>query len=300
MTTSSPSTFESAATSVHPFTVLFDDRDVEVADSLELPPNLQQTYGSPWRIPANTRYCYANFALSRDGRISYNEPNHMGGGDVSGFNRHDQWLMGLLRARADAVIMGDRTLQIEPEHLWTSGYIFPDDADRFAALREREGRKATPLAVFLSLTGDILPTAHTFQQADISILIATTKEGEARANAQLTGHVKARVEVMNLENEDASSVDLPKLMEVLEHDYNVFTSLCEGGPRAYASMIAAGLINDEFLALCPTVIGSSPDKPRPGLIEGVSFSAGSAPQSQPLSLHKAGHYMFLRSRYIYT
>ncbi|MEM6431298.1 MAG: dihydrofolate reductase family protein [Deinococcota bacterium] len=300
MTTLLASSFEAAATPLQPFTVLFDDRDVDVANSLELPPSVQQTYGSPWRIPANTRYCYANFALSRDGRISYNEPDHMGGGDVSGFNRHDQWLMGLLRARADAVIMGDRTLQIEPEHLWTSAYIFPDDAGSFAALRKQEGRKPTPLAVFLSLTGDILPTAHTFQQDDISILIATTKEGEARANAQLVGHVKAHVEVMNLENADASGVDLPRLMDVLEHDCGVFTSLCEGGPRAYASMIAAGLINDEFLALCPNVIGSSPDKPRPGLIEGVSFSVGQAPQSQPVSLHKAGHHMFLRSEYVYA
>jgi riboflavin biosynthesis pyrimidine reductase len=41
--------------------------------------------------------------------------------------------MGLLRARADAILVGDNTLRAETEHLWTAAAIFPDDAAAFAA-----------------------------------------------------------------------------------------------------------------------------------------------------------------------
>jgi hypothetical protein len=37
--------------------------------------------------------------------------------------------------------------------------------------------------------------------------------------------------------------------------------------------------------------------PRPGLIEGVAFSASGPPRSRPLSLHRAGDMLFLRARH---
>ena len=108
---------------LEPFTLLFDD---EAKDEFALPKNLHAVYGGDWLLPrVNGRpYTYANFALSRDGRVSFNVSGHLGGGDVSGFNAHDRWLMGLLRARADAVVVGDNTLRLEPDHLWTCEYIF--------------------------------------------------------------------------------------------------------------------------------------------------------------------------------
>lgn len=286
-----------------PFDVLFDadmdNLEQRAREGLLLPEPLQETYGGVWAIPAGRRYCYSNFALSRDGRVSFSEPGHMGGGDVSGFNQHDQWLMGLLRARADAVVMGDRTLEIEPEHLWTSAYIYPEDATRFAELRQREGRKAHPLAVFLSFTGEIKADARVFGEADMRVLVATTSQAAAVAKERLE-HTPADVNVLALDDTSGTGVDLAKLFDVLERDYRVHTILCEGGPRAYGSLVAAQLLDEEFLALCPNVIGSSADKYRPGLVEGATFSAGRAPQSQPLSLRKAGHHLFLRSKYVYA
>ena len=286
-----------------PFDVLFDadidNLEQRARDSLLLPEPLQKTYQGVWAIPAGRRYCYSNFALSRDGRVSFSEPGHMGGGDVSGFNQHDQWLMGLLRARADAVVMGDRTLEIEPEHLWTSDYIYPDDATRLAELRAREGRKTHPLAVFLSFTGEIKTSARVFGEADMRVLVATTSQAAEVAKERLE-HTTADVTVLALDNATGSGVDLTKLFAVLASDYSVHTILCEGGPRAYGSLVAAKLLDEEFLALCPNVIGSSADKYRPGLVEGVTFGAGKAPQSQPLSLRKAGHHLFLRSKYVYA
>ena len=280
---------------LEPFTLLFDDE----AKGAALPEALRAVYGGDWFLPKiNGRpYTYANFALSRDGRVSFNEPGHLGGGDVSGFNAHDRWLMGLLRARADAVVVGDNTLRLEPDHLWTFEYIFPQNAEAFTALREAEGRKPQPLQVFLSLTGNFDAEASVLCQPHLDVLIATTSRGYEKAAAL---RCAANVTVLNLGEE---RVNLSRFATILHSDFGVNTLLCEGGPRVYGGFVEAGLIDDEFLTLCPTVIGNpalgDSVKPRPGLIEGTAFMPNTHPKSVPTSLRRAGDHLFLRSRYVY-
>ena len=240
-------------------------------------------------------YVYSNFVLSRDGRVSFNEPGHMSGGDVSGFSDHDRWLMALLRARADAILMGDNTLRIEPDHIWTAEHISPEDAEAFAALRRTEKRAPVPLQVFLSLDGDVdVDAAAIFSREDAHVVLATTTRGAAQARGLPT--TQARVDVVEL---GSDSVDVRALLDLLGESYGVSTVLCEGGPRAFGSVLAAGCLDDEFLTSSPVVVGSAPDVPRPGLVEGVAFPATSHPWSRPLTLHRAGDLLFLRSRYAF-
>ena len=164
-----------------PFTLLLDE-DTGPGDGL--PEAFRRVYGGDWRLPPPMParpYTYVNFVVSRDGRVSFDEPGHRGGGDVGLFDAHDRWLMALLRARCDAVLVGDNTLRLEPEHLWTPEYIFPADAAAFAALRAAEGRRAVPLHVFLSLDGDLPAAAAVFAHPDIPVLIATTARCRAGA-----------------------------------------------------------------------------------------------------------------------
>ena len=278
-----------------PFELLFDDSNGAGA---ALPESFRAVYPAPWRLPTpeSRPYVYVNFVLSRDGRVSFNEPGHMSGVDVAGFDQHDQWLMGLLRSRADAILMGDNTLKIEPEHVWTAEFICPADAVAFTDLRESEGRSAMPLQVFLSLDGDVdVQTAKIFSVEEAHIVIATTVRGSAHLKSR--PQVAASLDVLEL---GAESVDVRTLLSVLRDDFGVDTVLCEGGPRAYGSVLAAGCVDDEFLTLSPVVVGSSTDSPRPGLVEGVGFRATSAPYSRPLSLLRAGDLLFLRSRYSFA
>lgn len=278
-----------------PFQLLFDESDGEGA---ALPEAFQAIYPAPWRLPGSTDrpYVYVNFVLSRDGRVSYDEPGRMSGADISGFDRFDRWLMGLLRARADAVLMGDTTLRIEPDHVWTAEFICPHDAAAFASLRRSEERTTMPHQVFLSLEGDIdFEAATIFSVPEASVIVATTERGATRAAAASNG-CAARVDVLALGEE---SVDVSALLGALRDDYGASTVLCEGGPRTYGSLLAAGCVDDEFLALSPTVVGSSADRPRPGLVEGARFSPESSPRSRPLTLHRAGDFLFLRSRYAF-
>lgn len=282
------------------FALLLDEADGVYGEraGASLPAEWQQVYGGDWRLPeaAGRPHVYVNFAVARDGRVSFNLPERMGGGEISGFNAHDRWLMGLLRARADAILMGDTTLGLEPSHLWTAAYICPDDAEAFADLRLREGRTAPPLQVFLSLTGNLDVTTAVFAQPELTVIVATTHEGSSRVRQLVDTHQPAaRVEIWALGDTEA---DLNALVDKLYLEKNVRSLLCEGGPRVYGGMLARGLIDDEFVTLCPQIVGNDAAQgSRPGLVEGVAFTPENAPQATLVSLRRVGDHLFLRSRY---
>ena len=280
-----------------PFTTLFDDTSNQQAPALS--EAFQRLYGGDWHFepPRDRPYTYSNFVISRDGRISYSLPDHVGGGAVSGFNAHDAWLMGLLRARADAVIVGDVTLRVEPEHLWTSEFIFPKDASAFAALRSHWGLQSHPIQVFLSLEGDLNPEATVWQHPELPVIVATTARGRARVQEFIrTGTPKNQILLPDVGDD---TVNLERLMQVLYAEYGIKTLLCEGGPRVYGSFVGAKLMDEEFLALSPIVIGQDATRSRPGLIEGMPFTPETSPRSKPISLKRAGDYLFLRSKLEY-
>jgi 5-amino-6-(5-phosphoribosylamino)uracil reductase len=236
-----------------PFELLFDDSDDA---GPELPESFRAVYPAPWRLPTpeSRPYVYVNFVLSRDGRVSFNEPGHMSGVDVAGFDQHDQWLMGLLRSRADAILMGDKTLEIEPDHVWTAEFIRPEDAKAFTSLRESEGRSPMPLQVFLSLDGDVdVEAARVFAVERAHVVVATTTRGAAHLSSR--PDVAAKLDVLDLGSDSVDAHAASTLRLRRRH------GLCEGGPRACGSMLAAEC-GRRFLTLS-VVVGSSADRPGP-------------------------------------
>lgn len=278
-----------------PFVSLLDE---DAGPGLRLPEVFRRIYGGDWPLPApesERPYTYVNFVISRDGRVSFAEPGHLGGGDVSRFNAHDQWLMGLLRARCDAVLSGDNTLRLDPSLLLTPDYIFPADAAAFADLRAAEGRQAVPLHIILSLDGALPVAATVFGRPEIPLLIATTTRGVAAARALLGDRANVIVRDFGVER-----VEPAVLVAALRREYGVRSLLCEGGPRTYGSLLAAGQVDDEFLTLSPVIIGNHPagnGRPRPSLVEGIAFPPDRPPRQRLLAIRRAGDHLFLRSRY---
>jgi 5-amino-6-(5-phosphoribosylamino)uracil reductase len=123
--------------------------------------------------------------------------------------------------------------------------------------------------------------------------VATTERGREAARRHIAH--SGRIDVLDLGTDHA---DLVMLMKILNEEYGVHTLLCEGGARVYGSLLRAGQVDDEFLTLCPTVIGNRPTGPaRPSLVEGVAFMPGATPRLRLVSLRRAGDYLFLRSQF---
>lgn len=277
-----------------PFELLLDPPADPVGPPTGLPAEVRAIYGGDWLLPDTTDapYLFSMFVMSHDGRVSFNVPGHEGGGDVSGFDAHDQWLMGLMRARADAVTVGANTLRTEAEHLWTSGFIFPADEPTFAAMRVAEGRRPHPLQVLLTRSGDLPRDAAVFEDRDLEVVVATTARGAER----LTRNLGADTEVTVLVAGD-EDLDLPDVHRQLHRDHGARTILCEGGPRVYGALLAAGELDEEFLTLSPVVVGGGGDPERPGLLEGVPLPPGDPTRARLISLRRAGDHLFLRSAY---
>jgi 5-amino-6-(5-phosphoribosylamino)uracil reductase len=262
-----------------------------------LPESIRRIYDGDWWpvCPSDRPYLYVNFVTSRDGRVSFAEPGANSAGPISGFSAADRWLMGLLRAGCDAVLVGDGTLRAEPEHIWTSAHIYPDDAAAFAALRQHWGLAPQPVQIILSLDGALDPAAAIFGRSDLTVLVATTDGGAVRARASLAGSAAA-VHVVPCGD---SQVLLGPLMQQLRHDHGVRALLCEGGPRVYGALLAARLVDDEFLTLSPLMAGEAAGQPRPSLVEGTAFAPGRTPRAELLALRRSGEYLFLHSRWHY-
>jgi hypothetical protein len=77
-----------------------------------------------------------NFVSTIDGVVSYEIAGKSGGGNISGFDESDR--LGLLRASADAVMVGSGTLhQTTPEHLFVADHVCPEARDHYAHYRIR-------------------------------------------------------------------------------------------------------------------------------------------------------------------
>src|SRR5438309_7790501 len=97
------------------------------------------------------------------------------GGIISGRNEGDRFVMGLLRAFADAVLVGAGTVRAEGgKALWTPEYIFPAAAEAFGALRRSLKRQKTPRLVIVTARGELKPSERALQVGALVLTTAAT------------------------------------------------------------------------------------------------------------------------------
>ena len=90
----------------------------------------------------------------------------------------DRFVMGLLRACADAVLVGAGTLRGSPRTRWTAEHAYPPAAPLYAELRRRRGRPPQPTLAVLSGSGRIDPQHPGLGERS---LVLTSEQGAARA-----------------------------------------------------------------------------------------------------------------------
>lgn len=280
-----------SAFNLPPFQLLVD---AQPAKGKGMPDWAKSVYGGDWVIPEKkgAPYAVSNFVVSRDGRVSYATPGHSGGGEVGGFNQHDRWIMAMLRARADAVVIGDNTLRIEPEHLWTTDYIFPESRDFFRELRRADQRRTDSLTAFVSFSGQFDPAAAVFNTGLPVVIGATAKAAAQARRCGLPSHVE-------IVEAGETRVNMRDFFQMLHDSHGIRSILTEGGPGLYASCLADGAIDDEFLTLSPRFLGEPQGNPRPSLLEGSGFQAATSPLCRLKSLRKVGDFLYLQSSITY-
>jgi riboflavin biosynthesis pyrimidine reductase len=258
------------------FEVLYE---TEGLPSYLLPFDLERIYGG---IGFQDGQVYSNFVTSIDGVAALGD-GRSAGSVISAHAVSDRFLMGLLRACADAVLIGSGTLRSTPGHLWTAGHVSPQFAGSFAALRRSLGRMPDPRLVVVTGHGNVDPS-HTAIKAGATIV--TTTDGARR----LEGSLPPTCEVIVAGEGDA--VDVPRALEVLRgHGHNVI--LTEGGPTLMGQLIRAGALDEAFLTLSPVIAGRDRES-RPGMVEGLELLPAAGLWGRLLSARRHGEYLFLR------
>jgi riboflavin biosynthesis pyrimidine reductase len=203
-------------------------------------------------------------------------------------------VMGILRARADAVIFGAGSLREDKGHIHTPAFVSPPHAEAYAAMRAALGKGETqPLSVVMSASGQIDLDERTFHAPDLRVVVVTTAVGAERLRGE-TLPTGVEVRAVDASKDGAATVDVLAMLRLLADDYGVRVALNEGGPLVLASFLAAGAVDELFLTLAPQLAGRAAERPRRALVEGAAFSPADAPNARVLSVKQAGDHLFLR------
>jgi riboflavin biosynthesis pyrimidine reductase len=234
----------------------------------------------------------ANFVSTLDGVVAFDTDESSGGGEVSGFFDPDRFVMGLLRAMADVVLVGAGTVRASPKHEWTARRVHRSSAALYDEWRQGLGLAAAqPTTVVVSARGDLDPAHPGLSAPDVPVVVATTPAGAAHLAAVKLAP-NARVEVAGT----GPGVAAPDLLEIAR-SAGAGLILCEGGPHVMGDLLRADLLDELFLTIAPQIAGRDKDAERFSFVEGLAFMVATAPWAQLISVRRADDHLFLRYRF---
>jgi riboflavin biosynthesis pyrimidine reductase len=243
--------------------------------AFELPTRLTEVYGGTLGIEKPS--VFANFVASVDGTVAL-PGERESGRIISLASRADRFVMGLLRGFADAILIGAGTYEKARRALWTPAHICPELEPDFAELRQRLQLAPQPRLVIVSGSGR-LDAGPALEQA----LVLTTATGEA----ELRRRLPSSAEVMVLPGERLSAT---LVMQRLRQ--NQFERiLCEGGPKLFAELVRARVVDELFLTVSPQLFGQSAGDGKKAIVDGVEMEAAAL---ELTSLTRHGSHLFTR------
>lgn len=286
----------------HQFEILFDDAEPSALQDGAYAPygNLGFPQG-----PTDRPWIYTNFVQSLDG-ITTLLGKYASGGEISQ-SSEDRWVMDLLRAHADGLLMGMNTL-LEEQRLrgpGSRGIVFRVADPSLRQLRQKLGkRKERNIFVTRALDLD-LSQLKVFDGDEVDAAILTSPAGAERLRSQ-ANHSRVPIVVAGA----GEVFDLPAAIRKLQTDLGVEHLLCEGGPTLYGSLARADLVDEKFLTVSPVEVGqlvppeqerlpketSVRDLIRPTVFGGPGFTQENITHWRWMSCRKAGDHQFNRYR----
>lgn len=258
-----------------PLELLFEDPNLA---ELALPSGLADRYGG--KLGFASPCVIANFVESLDGVVALPGPAESGN-LVSLANDSDRFVMGLLRACSDVVVVGAGTFDKTPKAFWYPESIYPAARELFADLRRSLGLAPQPTLVLVSGSGSVDTTMPAVAKA----LIVTTRAGEARLRSTLPA--SARLWAF-----DEPRVPLSAVVARL-HAEGARTVLTEGGPTLVAQLVAEKALDELFVTVSPVLFGRFHEDGRKTLTDGLDLGRTTL---ELLSARRSGDHLFLRYR----
>ena len=198
--------------------------------------------------------------------------------------------MGLLRASANAVVIGAGNLRATPGHQWTPASVAGPDAAAITAYRvERTGAAEPPPLVVVSSSGE-LPAHVALDEPATSVMAVTSPDGGSRIRAAhpLVGVIQVDGDAL---------ISGAAIVTALSRALGPGLFLCEGGPSLFGRLLADQAVHELFLTVSPRIAGRDHDQARPGVIEGWAATPGDLPSMALASVRRSGDHLFLRYRF---
>lgn len=210
----------------------------------------------------------SNTAISLDGRIATARFDHVAIG-----SRLDRDHMSVLRARADAVVVGGRTFRNWPLPL------VPDDEAIARAQAAGLDADVPPLAgrrwwnAVVTRGGAPVVAPRFFADARVQPLFYSAAPLEVARGEVVEGAFSPVAVIQDLARRGAEHV------------------LLECGGELLFQFLAAGCVDELCVTVCPLLLGG---KGAPSLLDGEGFSFDGAPRLTLLDLRQIGGELFAR------
>ena len=186
----------------------------------------------------NRPYVFINVAVTADGKIDTFERK---GAAIS--SKKDKERVDQLRASADGVLVGGRTLLAEAPKLTVKS----------EALREgriQRGLSPNPVKVGVVTRADISPNSDFIKAGSARVVIFTTSQTSISHVEEL------RAQGVEVFVDDAPRVDLNKMMLTLKK-IGVDHLMVEGGGTINLELIRLGLVDEIMMYIAPMIFGGA-------------------------------------------
>lgn len=221
-------------------------------------------------------FIFMNAAITADGKLAPASRRFIPFG-----SRRDQRHLLELRATADAVMSGARTVDLSAVKLGPGGA-------KYRRQRLRAGLSEFNLRIVVSGSGSLDPDAEIFKHRFSPIIILTT----ARASSDNLRRLRALADEVKICGR--TEINFPFALRWLRRHWNVKRLLCEGGGEINGALFEAGLVDEVHVTLCPVIFGGNR---APTLADGRGFSSlAKAARLKITSAKRFGDELFLVAR----
>jgi riboflavin-specific deaminase-like protein len=233
----------------------------------------KETKPSPGPTRAKFPFVQMNAAITADGKIAPASRVFEPFG-----SKHDQELLYLLRAGADAVMAGARTVDLFPATLGPG-------PKKYRQERLRNELSEYNIRIVATGSGTLNPDAEIFKHRESPIIILVSETISAQKLKTLRG-LADDVGIFG-----KSGIDFRAAMSWLRSKWKIKRLICEGGGALNDAMLRAGMVDEIYVTICPLIFGGTQ---APTLADGEGFpTLGDAMPLRLKSMRKIKEELFL-------